>query len=237
MRIMMSGGREAARRRRPRQKKVMTGTRIKMKTEFFLRNLLCPLVVVAAFCFAQLPAAAAQQAGGEDSEAAARLPRVAVGEINGNPGSNLMVPLYFTPDPNRPLRSITVELDYVSNSLKFQNAATGTAVEQAGATLNATLSDGAPDQNNVTRSKLRISVEIPEGQAGKSIPDGLLSFLMFRVSNEAKAFAIRLNTSVVSAQTAQTPSQSVADAGALPGMVVVEQGDLLPESTCFFFSH
>jgi hypothetical protein len=209
-----------------------------MKAEFLPRPLLFPIVMIAALCLAQLPAAAQEApAGGNDREAAARLPRVAVGEINGNPGSNLMVPLYFTPDPNRPLRSITVELDYVSNSLKFQSAATGTAVEQAGAAMKATLTDGTPDPNNVMRSKLRIDIEIPEGQAGKSIPDGLLSFLMFRVSNEAKAFAIRLNTSVVSAQTAQTPSQTVADVGTLPGMVVVEQGDLLPEQTCFFFSH
>jgi hypothetical protein len=211
-----------------------------MKTESFLRSRVSPLVVMMAFCFAQLSTAAALQDapdGGGDSGAAARLPRVAVGEIGGNPGSNLMIPLYFTPDPDRPLRSITVELDYVSNSLKFQSAANGTAVEQAGATMKATLTDGTPDQNDVTRSKLRIDIEIPEGQAGKSIPDGLLSFLMFRVSDEAKAFAIRLNTSVVSAQTAQTPSQAVADVGTLPGMVVVEQGDMLPEQTCFFFSH
>ena len=235
---MESGGREAAQLRQRQSKKVMTW--VEIKTEFFLRSLVSPLVVITAFCFVQLPAAAEQQnapAGGENREADARLPRVAVGEINGNPGSNLMVPLYFTPDPKRPLRSITVELDYVSNSLKFQNAATGTAVEQAGATVKATLTDGKPDQNNVTRSKLRIDVQIPEGQSGKSIPDGLLSFLLFRVSNEAKAFAIRLNTNVVSAQTAQTPSQTVADVGTLPGMVVVEQGDLLPEATCFFFTH
>lgn len=211
-----------------------------MKTEFSLRRLLSLLATITAFCFAQSPGAAGQQntpAGGQNSDAAARLPRVAVGEINGNPGSNLMVPLYFTPDPKRPLRSLTVELDYVSNSLKFQSAATGTAVEQAGAIMKATLTDGMPDQNKVTRSKLRIEVQIPEGQAGKSIPDGLLSFLMFRVANEAKAFAIRLSTNVVSAQTAQTPSQTVADAGALPGLVVVEIGDMLPEATCFFFSH
>ncbi len=198
------------------------------------------VVLFAELCFAQMAAAAAQQAspaGGQNREVAAGLPRVAVGEINGNPGSNLMVPLYFTPDPNRPLRSITIELDYVSNSLKFQSAASGTAVEQAGATLTATLADGAPNPQNVTRSKLRIAVTIPESQAGKSIPDGLLSFLLFRVTTEARAFAIRLNTTVVSAQTAQTPPQTVANVSTLPGLVVVEQGDLLPEATCFFFTH
>ena len=196
-------------------------------------------VVLAGLLLAQAPSEAQQNAPaqGESSEAASTLPRVAVGEINGNPGSNLMVPLYFTPDPNRPLRSITVELDYVSNSLKFQSAATGTAVEQAGATLNATLTDGTPNEQNVTRSKLRIEVNVPEAQAGRGIPEGLLSFLLFRVNPDARPFAIRLNTSVVSAQTAQTPPQTVANVGTIPGLVVVDQGDLLPEATCFFFTH
>ncbi len=201
------------------------------------RSFALRVVLFAALCLAPMPCAAAQQAGGGNAEAEASLPRVAVGEINGNPGTTLMVPLYFTPDPNRPLRSITVELDYVSNSLKFQNAASGTAVEQAGATLNTTLTDGVPDENNVTRSKLRIAVAVPETETGRSIPDGLLSFLMFRVSTDARAFAIRLNTTVVSAETAQNPPQAVANVSTLPGLVVVELGDMLPEATCFFFTH
>ena len=210
-----------------------------LQTKRAYRNsgIFAPAIVFFLTCVAALSPAQGQTAGGGNSEAESKVPRVSVGEIGGNPGSNLMVPLYFTPDPNRPLRSISIELDYVSNSLKFQQAATGTAVEQSGATMKATLTDGTPDDKDVTRSKLRIDIEVPADQAGKSIPDGLLSFLMFRVSDEAKPFAIRLNTNVLAAQTAQTPSQPVADVGALPGMVVVDQGDLLPEQTCFFFSH
>lgn len=212
---------------------------IGMRTQFLRGKFLWSVVLLLGICWTQSALAAQQNApaSGGDSDAAKKVPRVSVGEINGNPGSNLMVPLYFTPDPNKPLRSITVELDYVSNSLKFENAASGTAVEQAGATMKATLTEGKPDKNNVTRSKLRVDVEIPEGQTGKGIPDGLLSFLMFQVSTKAKPFAIRLNTKVLSAQTAANPSQTVADVGSLPGMVVVEQGDVLPEATCFFFTH
>lgn len=198
------------------------------------RSLLRCVTVVVAFCIVRVPVAAAQQENGDEE---AGVPRVAVGEINGNPGSGLMVPLYFTPDPDRPLRSLTVELDYVSNSLQFRNAASGTAIEQVGATLNATLTDGEPDENNLTRSRLRIDVEIPESQAGQGIPDGLLSFLMFDVSVEARPFAIRLNTNVVSAQTAETPSQTITDVSTLPGLVVVELVDMMPEATCFFFTH
>lgn len=198
--------------------------------------ILC-LTAIPTLSAQQNPPAARQGGQQQAQTAAPSVPRVAIGEINGNPGSNLMVPLYFTPDPNRPLRSITIEIDYVSNSLKFQRAAPGLAVEQVGADLSSTLTDGTPDERNVTRSKLRIAVNVPESQPAKGIPDGLLSFLMFRVSPDARPFAIRLNTSVVAAETAQTPPQRVANVGTLPGLVVVEQGDLLPEATCFFFTH
>jgi len=192
--------------------------------------LVTPLLTAAA----QQNPPAAQQGG---QAQAASVPRVAIGEINGNPGTNLMVPLYFTPDPNRPVRSITIEIEYVSNSLKFQRAAAGLAVEQVGADISSTLTDGTPDARNVTRSKLRIAVAVPQSQPPRGIPDGLLSFLMFRVSPDARPFAIRLNTSVVSAETTQNPPQRIANVSTLPGLVVVEQGDMLPEATCFFFTH
>lgn len=199
------------------------------RKESMRRSLLRRVTVVAAFYIACVSVAAAQEEGG--------VPRVAVGEINGTPGSSLMVPLYFTPDPDRPLRSISVELEYISNSLEFRNAASGTAVQQIGATLNSTLTAGEPDENDLTRSRLRIDVEVPESQAEQGIPDGLLSFLMFDVSTEARPFAIRLNTTVLSAQTAETPSQTITDVSTLPGLVVVELLDMMPENTCFFFTH
>ena len=199
------------------------------RKESMRRSLLRRVTLVAAFYIACVSVAAAQEEGG--------VPRVAVGEINGTPGSSLMVPLYFTPDPDRPLRSISVELEYISNSLEFRNAASGTAVQQIGATLNSTLTAGEPDENDLTRSRLRIDVEVPESQAEQGIPDGLLSFLMFDVSTEARPFAIRLNTTVLSAQTAETPSQTITDVSTLPGLVVVELLDMMPENTCFFFTH
>jgi len=197
-------------------------------------------LVMPAFLLLAAPVAAQNppaREGGQAQAQAASVPRVAIGEINGTPGSNLMVPLYFTPDPRNPVRSLTVEIEYVSNSLKFQRAAAGLAVEQVGADLSSMLTDGTPDARNVTRSKLRISVAIPEREPSRGIPDGLLSFLMFRVSPDARPFAIRLNTSVVSAETAQNPPQRLANVSTLPGLVVVEQGDMLPEATCFFFTH
>lgn len=174
---------------------------------------------------------------GESKEAPVAGPRVAVGEINGIPGAGLMIPLYFTPDPRNPLRSITVDIDYVSNSLKFQKASRGVVTEQVGADVSTTLTDGKPDAKNITRSKLRIAVAIPDKEPKKGLPEGLLAYLLFQVTTEARAFAIKLNTSVLSAETIQNPPQKVAKVNAAPGLVVIELPDMLPEATCFFFTH
>jgi hypothetical protein len=53
-----------------------------------------------------IPAAAAQ----DQQSLPESVPRVALSELADTPGAILMMPLYFTPDPKNPLRSITVFL-------------------------------------------------------------------------------------------------------------------------------
>ena len=181
----------------------------------------------------------AEPASGENStqeSSSDGLPQVSLSDIVGSPGSSVMIPLYYTPDPNTPLRSLTVEIDYVSNNLIFQKASPGTVTEQAGADVQTALTDGSPDEKNVVRSRLRLAFSLPEEQPPKGLPEGLLAYLLFRISTEAKPFAIRLNTSVISAEDIRNPSQE-AKVNAQPGMIVVEIPDMMPEATCFFFSH
>ena len=180
---------------------------------------------------------ALQNSAEETQDSSEAAPRVSVGEITGSPGANLMLPLYYTADPNVPLRSLTVEIDYVSNNLKFSKASRGVVTEQVGADVVSTLTDGTPNENGVTRSKLQIATSLAEQNPQEGIPSGLLAFLLFRISPEAKPFAIRLNTKVVSAEDLQSPPQKVTQIATAPGLVVVELADVLPEATCFFFTH
>jgi hypothetical protein len=174
------------------------------------------------------PWQAAQASSGE-------VPRVSLTEINGTPGASLMIPFYFTPDPNKPLRSVTVDIDYVSNNLKFQKASKGVAADQAGAEITTNLTDGTPDDKGITRSTLRVTASLGQGSATQGLPDGLLAYLLFQISLDAKPFAIKLNTTVVSAEDLK--NQKLAKMAAEPGLVVVEVLDVMPEATCFFFSH
>ena len=192
---------------------------------------------VVAACFLigwQTSAPAPTDAPGSASNA---VPRVVVGEITGNPGNSLMIPLYYTPYPNVPLRSFTVEIEYVSNSLKFKRAEKGTAAESAGAEVEAVLTDGAADPKGVTRSKLRLTLSLTDKQPQRGLPEGLLAYLLFQLSTQAKPFVIKLNTAVVSAQDIQNPPRKVSKVYAKAGTVVVELADVNPEATCFFFSH
>jgi hypothetical protein len=148
-----------------------------------------------------------------------------------------MLPLYFTPDPKNPVRSITVDIEFVSNNLKFDHASNGTAADQVGAAITTALTEGKPDDKNVTRSKLRVTAGIADQNNKTGLPDGLLAYLLFQISLDAKPFAIKLTPTVVEAVDVSTPGKKLAKVGTEPGLVVVEVLDVMPEATCFFFTH
>ena len=162
-------------------------------------------------------------------------PRIALGETDGNPGGTAMVAVYFTPDRKNPLRSLTIEIDYVSNSLKFRKASIANAAEQVGATVSAAPEEEAKDEKGLARSKLRLSVSLPDRQAKEGIPNGLLTFLMFDVATTAKRFAIKLTPALISAEDVE--GKKVASVVVAPGVVSVQATDLMPEVACFFFTH
>lgn len=161
-------------------------------------------------------------------------PRVAMGEITGTPGSSLMLPLYFTPDPKMPVKDMTVDIDFVSNTLKFQKLSPGVASEEAGATVKGEVVEGKADDRGITRSKLTVTASLPADKASAGLPDGLLAYLLFQVALEAKPFAIRMATTVKSAADPQAKPVKV---NAQNGLVVLELMDMMPEATCFFFTH
>ena len=161
-------------------------------------------------------------------------PRVAVGEITGTPGSILMLPLYYTPDPKMPVKDIVVDIEFVSNTLKFQKLSAGVAAEESGATVKGEIVDGKADDKGLTRSKLTVTASLPSDKAAAGLPDGLLAYLLYQVSLEAKPFAIRMATSV---KSAADPQMKPVKVNAQNGLVMLELMDMMPEATCFFFTH
>lgn len=177
-----------------------------------------------------------QKVSAEDAASQA-VPRISLDKITGTPGASLMVPLYYTPDPNNPLRSLVVDIDYVSNHLKFQKISRGVFPEDMNVDLAANSTDRTPDAKGAVHSKLHVSVGIADKDAKKGLPDSLIAFLLFQVTMDAKPFSIKLTPTFASAEDIHTPPKNVAKIATVPGTVVVEIPDLMPEATCFFFSH
>jgi hypothetical protein len=161
-------------------------------------------------------------------------PKIGLDEITGSPGASLMIPLYYTPAANEPMRSLTVDIEYVSSHLKFQKAAAGVIPEDLKVDISTNVTDGAPDAKGTVRSKLRVSVSVDKSST-KPLPEALLSYLLFQVTMDAKPFVIKMTPSLVSAE--EMNNQKVAKFNFEPGTVTVETPDLLPEATCFFFNH
>jgi hypothetical protein len=164
-------------------------------------------------------------------------PRISLGEITGSPGASLMIPLYYTSSASDPLRSLAVDIEYVGNHLKFQKAAGGVTFEEGKANLSANVTDGVPDAKGTVRSKLRVAVSLTEKNPQTGIPEGLLAFLLFQVTMDAKPFTIKLTPTLASAEDLHTPPRKVSKITTVPGTVVVEIPDVMPMATCFFFSH
>ena len=196
-------------------------------------RLFSAVLLAAVWLFALHPPASAQQAG------PGKVPLVSFAEITGTPGASLMVPFYFTPDPQKPLRSIAVDLEFVSNNLKFQKASRGAASEQAGVEIATDVTEAKPDDKGITRSTLHVEAALTEANSKQGLPDGLLAYLLFQISLDAKPFAIKLTPKVTAAEDLATPPKKVdvAQVGAEPGLVVVQVLDVMPEATCSFFTH
>lgn len=177
--------------------------------------------------FALLPPAA----NSEDA-----IPRIALKGITGNPGAELMVPLYFT-SGSVPLRSFLVDIEYVSNHLKFEKISEGILPEGVTADIEGKVTDGPPNPSGVIRSQVRVSISLTGPRPAKGVPDGLLAFLLFSVSRDAKPFIIKLVPTLVSAEDMSTPPRTIAKADMVPGTVTIESFEIRPEVICFFFTH
>ena len=169
-------------------------------------------------------------------------PRVSLAEIVGTPGASLMMPLSLTPDPKNPLRSLTVDIEYVSNSLIFQKASRGLAAELANADIQSNLTESKPDDKGLKRAKLRVTASLPEPNTKEGLPQGLLAYLLFQVSPDAKPFLVTMTPTVVSADDLSTPPKEVTNVVTKPGSVSIDDlGDrydrLAPAVACFFFTH
>ncbi len=167
-------------------------------------------------------------------------PRVTVGELTGVAGGSVLLPLSWTPDPKMPspLQRLTVELTFVSNLITFETALAGAPEPNDDLDVQSRLEAGAPDDQGVIRSTLRVTVAPPVGQTARALPSGLLAFLIFRISTEAKMTVVPLHVSLVSAEDVKNAPLQVAKVSVQSGKIAIETAGMeVPMGTCFFYMH
>ena len=174
-------------------------------------------------------------AGGEQSPRT--IPRIVLGAQTATPGVNVVIALYYTPAQGVELRSLVVEVEWVSKHLQFVRSQRGIAAEMIGANVDTKVTGTRTDSESLERTTLRIDASVVEENPKRGLPEGLLAYLTFRVSSDAQPFAIELRPTLVSALDISSPARKIAEAEMENGKVSVELPGLPPYVTCFFFTH
>lgn len=194
-----------------------------------LRLLLGRTCGICALSLALASSALAQKAKSPTEPAG----NLIVGTVAAERGTVAAIPIYYEPGKNGAIGRLDIELDFVSNSVKFARIEKGVASEGQTFEAKADAKEQPPDDKNIKHTRLNLSFALPEGATNKSLPSGLLAFLNFDVPPEAKPFSIALNPITVAAQdAAKKPAQVVAEAG----KIIVSVPDE-PLAGCFFFTH
>jgi hypothetical protein len=172
--------------------------------------------------------ALAQQSAGSDEP-----PSFILGTVSGDPGTTVGIPLYFNIGGGKPIRSAHVEVEFVSNSVKFVKADKGAASAVQDFDVTVDSKDLPPDDKKITRTQLTIDFAVKDADPKKSLPGGLLSFLNFNVPTDAKSFSIELNPQAVSAKDSAMAAVKVRGEA---GKIIIALPDE-PMAGCFFFAH
>jgi hypothetical protein len=187
------------------------------------RLMLIWCVVLSAFLIS------AASAPAQDSKDASG--NVILGTVAGERGTSVAIPVYYESKDNAAVRSVHLNVDFISNSIKFSKAEKGIAAEMQDYELTAQ-SEPLPDDDQ-GRSRTRIKIDVAVAESGKALPQGLWSYLNFEIPPDARPFAVSLNPNSVSAtDVSEKPVMVAAEAGKVIVSVPAE-----PLAGCFFFAH
>lgn len=165
------------------------------------------------------------------------LPRLMVDSQSGTPGTNVVVPLYFTPPQGAALRTVTVEIDWVSKNVHFVRLDRGTSAEAIGAVVTGKVTGTSKDAKSLEHSTLRINASVTDEIPKDGFPDGLLAYLTFQISPDAQPFAVELRPKLIAAEAIGNADKKFTQAEVETGKINVELEGLPPYVACFFFSH
>lgn len=158
--------------------------------------------------------------------------RLTLGSTSGEPGTSVVVPIYFTPAEQNPVGQTTLTINFVSKNMKFAKVDLGVAAEQGNVNLKTETKDGKNEQGLETTT-LTIRAAAPEG-SGKTIPSGLLGYVSFDISKTAVPANISLRAEASAKLPSGEPARDVRAFSAQVEVLAEGEGGMV---ACFFFTH
>ena len=189
------------------------------------------VVASALFAFLCLGSSAAAQNEQVDPETTTR---VTLGGTSGTPGSNVVVPIYFSPARGAAVGRLRLEVAYVSVRLKFSKLDKGIAAELGGVDVAVEVQDGKNAQDLDTQTLIITASFLNTTPPPTGIPSGLLAYVTLSIGDDERPVSITLRPTV---------EASLVSGGPVPNLRAFEtQVDVLAPGTqpllsCFFFTH
>jgi len=154
--------------------------------------------------------------------------RVNVGFASAKPTDEIDIPLTFSGAEGATAGSIMARVGFPSNVLTFTTAERALAAELADAEIKAT---AAPDKDNKELGVLEVNI------TGKSpIKPGIVAYMKFRVSKDAKKGDLKLDLLESTAKAADGKPVEMAK-GDSGSVTLFNMDEEIPVVGCFFFTH
>jgi len=161
--------------------------------------------------------------------------RVTLGGTSGTPGTQVVVPVYFSPAQNVEVGRLRLEVTYVSVNLKFSKLDTGIAAELGGVDVQAEVRAGKTDRGLDTQTVIITASFLSPEPPAKGIPSGLLAYMTLNIGTDGRPASIGLRPTAEAAELrTNRPLQNLR---AFPAQVDVLAPGTQPLISCFFFTH
>ena len=209
--------------------KPATTEKAKAAMNSWVRSMLRPewmlLWIALLICPTALPAQSASDEG----------TRVSLGSVSGVAKTQVMVPLYLTPDPPaRQVGSISAIIAFETKAVSFVKVEKGFLLDGVNADFEAEVRQ---DANDPDKSRLHLEVAT-QGDERRALREGLIVSLIFRVNDDAPdGTVVDLVIEQAGAKGIDAPPTEIEPLSAEGGTIEVILEDALPYVGCFFFTH
>jgi len=146
------------------------------------------------------------------------------------PGRQVFVPLVLGGSEEFQVGTLVSEILFPNALLSFEGVTIGESADRVGAQPQASVQ---ADEENPEQSRLEVTIVSSEG---KPIPDGLLAYLTFQVSEQAEVGDAMILEHTASASTLEDPLHSLDPVTARSATIEVNIFDT-PFFACFFYMH